>query len=62
MQLLDSFDIGQLVPALRARNDVQILLFGFFISSQHFTDARPIDTDRLFGEDVLTRFNRSLQV
>src|SRR5262249_13198331 len=62
VQPLDRLDIGELVAALRAGRDAQLLLQRVLVGFEHLADAGAVHADGLFGKDVLARRHRRLQV
>jgi hypothetical protein len=59
---LKTLHVGKVVASLGTGNDGEILFFSFLCRLNHLADTRAIDTDRLFGKDVLARFYGSLDV
>ena len=62
LDALHRLDVAQLVPALGAGADAQALGLRRLGGGEHRADARPVDGDRLLGEDVLAGGDRGLEV
>jgi hypothetical protein len=59
---LQAFHVCKIVASLGAGNDGQILFFGFLSSGNNFANARAVYRDRLFGKNVLARFDGGFNV
>src|SRR5690606_5270863 len=62
LDLLDRVTHAQVIAPAQTTNDAEVLFLRLGGGFQHAADARRVDGDRLFAEDVLAAFNRRLEV